>query len=47
MPMAGQALSLYRRLIAEGKSELDASAIVTLHPEPDETHPAAAVQGEE
>jgi 3-hydroxyisobutyrate dehydrogenase-like beta-hydroxyacid dehydrogenase len=32
MPMAGQALGLYRRLIAEGKSELDASAILTLHP---------------
>jgi 3-hydroxyisobutyrate dehydrogenase-like beta-hydroxyacid dehydrogenase len=34
MPMAGQALSLYRQLIAQGKSELDASAILTLHPEP-------------
>jgi 3-hydroxyisobutyrate dehydrogenase-like beta-hydroxyacid dehydrogenase len=32
MPMAEQALSLYRRLIAQGKSELDASAILTLHP---------------
>jgi 3-hydroxyisobutyrate dehydrogenase-like beta-hydroxyacid dehydrogenase len=34
MPMASQALSLYRQLIAEGKSEFDASAILTLHPEP-------------
>jgi 3-hydroxyisobutyrate dehydrogenase-like beta-hydroxyacid dehydrogenase len=34
MPMASQALSLYRQLIAVGKSELDASAILTLHPEP-------------
>ena len=33
MPMAGQALSLYRQLIAQGKSELDASAILTLHSE--------------
>ena len=32
MPMASQALSLYRKLIAQGKSELDASAILTLHP---------------
>jgi 3-hydroxyisobutyrate dehydrogenase-like beta-hydroxyacid dehydrogenase len=32
MPMAEQALSLYRQLIAQGKSELDASAILTLHP---------------
>jgi 3-hydroxyisobutyrate dehydrogenase-like beta-hydroxyacid dehydrogenase len=34
MPMAGQALSLYRQLIAQGKSELDAAAILTLHPSP-------------
>ena len=34
MPMAGQALGLYRQLIAQGKGELDASAILTLHPEP-------------
>lgn len=34
MPMASQALSLYRQLIAQGKSEFDASAILTLHPEP-------------
>jgi 3-hydroxyisobutyrate dehydrogenase-like beta-hydroxyacid dehydrogenase len=33
MPMAGQALALYRQLITQGKSELDASAILTLHPE--------------
>jgi len=32
MPMATQALTLYRQLIAQGKSELDAAAIVTLHP---------------
>jgi 3-hydroxyisobutyrate dehydrogenase len=32
MPMAGQALNLYRQLIAQGKSELDASAILTLDP---------------
>jgi 3-hydroxyisobutyrate dehydrogenase-like beta-hydroxyacid dehydrogenase len=31
MPMAGLALSLYRQLIAQGKCELDASAILTLH----------------
>ncbi len=34
MPMAGQALALYRQLITQGKSELDASAILTLYPEP-------------
>ena len=34
MPMASQALSLYRQLIAQGKSELDASAILTLYPQP-------------
>jgi 3-hydroxyisobutyrate dehydrogenase len=33
MPMATQALTLYRLLIAQGKSELDAAAIVTLYPE--------------
>src|SRR5262245_48540132 len=32
MPMASQALTLYRRLVAAGKSELDASAVVTLYP---------------
>src|SRR5262249_22299457 len=34
MPMAAQALTLYRLLIAEGKGELDGTAIVTLYPEP-------------
>jgi 3-hydroxyisobutyrate dehydrogenase-like beta-hydroxyacid dehydrogenase len=33
MPMASQALTLYRLLVASGKSELDASAIVSLYPE--------------
>lgn len=32
MPMASQALTLYRLLIASGKSELDATAIVSLYP---------------
>ncbi len=32
MPMASQALTLYRLLIAAGKSELDAAAVVTLFP---------------
>ena len=35
MPMAAQALTLYRLLIAQGKAELDGSAILTLYPEPD------------
>jgi len=35
MPMAAQALTLFRLLIAQGKSELDGSAILTLYPEPD------------
>jgi 3-hydroxyisobutyrate dehydrogenase len=34
MPMAAQALTLYRLLIAQGKGELDGSAILTLYPEP-------------
>jgi 3-hydroxyisobutyrate dehydrogenase len=34
MPMAAQALTLYRLLIAEGKGELDGAAIVTIYPEP-------------
>ncbi|MEJ0074872.1 MAG: NAD(P)-dependent oxidoreductase [Alphaproteobacteria bacterium] len=34
MPMASQALTLYRLLVAAGKSELDASAVVTLYPKP-------------
>jgi 3-hydroxyisobutyrate dehydrogenase len=33
VPMAGQALNLYRQLIAQGKSELDGAAILTLHPQ--------------
>jgi 3-hydroxyisobutyrate dehydrogenase-like beta-hydroxyacid dehydrogenase len=33
MPMASQALTLYRLLVASGQSELDASAIVSLYPE--------------
>ena len=37
MPMASQALTLYRLLIASGKSELDAAAVVTLYP-PGEAH---------
>jgi 3-hydroxyisobutyrate dehydrogenase-like beta-hydroxyacid dehydrogenase len=32
MPMASQALTLYRLLVAAGKSELDATAVVTLFP---------------
>jgi 3-hydroxyisobutyrate dehydrogenase-like beta-hydroxyacid dehydrogenase len=32
MPMAAQALTLYRLLVAGGKSELDAGAVVTLYP---------------
>jgi 3-hydroxyisobutyrate dehydrogenase-like beta-hydroxyacid dehydrogenase len=32
MPMAAQALTLYRLLVASGRSELDAGAIVTLYP---------------
>ena len=32
MPMASQALTLYRLLVAAGKSELDATAVVTLYP---------------
>jgi 3-hydroxyisobutyrate dehydrogenase-like beta-hydroxyacid dehydrogenase len=34
MPMASQALTLYRLLIASGKSEMDATAVVTLYPKP-------------
>jgi 3-hydroxyisobutyrate dehydrogenase-like beta-hydroxyacid dehydrogenase len=33
MPMASQALTLYRLLVAAGKSELDAAAVVTLYPQ--------------
>jgi len=32
MPMASQALTLYRLLVASGKSELDAAAVVSLYP---------------
>lgn len=35
MPMASQALTLYRLLVASGKSELDAAAVVTLYPPSD------------
>jgi 3-hydroxyisobutyrate dehydrogenase-like beta-hydroxyacid dehydrogenase len=34
MPMAAQALTLYRLLVAQGKGELDGAAIVTLYPQP-------------
>jgi 3-hydroxyisobutyrate dehydrogenase-like beta-hydroxyacid dehydrogenase len=33
MPMAAQALTLYRLLAASGRTELDGSAVVTLYPE--------------
>jgi len=32
MPMAAQALTLYRLLVASGRSEMDAGAVVTLYP---------------
>jgi 3-hydroxyisobutyrate dehydrogenase-like beta-hydroxyacid dehydrogenase len=35
MPMTTQALTLFRMLVAQGKSELDGAAIVTLLPEPE------------
>ncbi|MDO8878197.1 MAG: NAD(P)-dependent oxidoreductase [Pseudolabrys sp.] len=34
MPMASQALTLFRLLVAGGKSELDATAVVSLYPKP-------------
>jgi 3-hydroxyisobutyrate dehydrogenase-like beta-hydroxyacid dehydrogenase len=34
MPMAAQALTLYRLLVAQGKAELDGTAVLTLYPEP-------------
>jgi 3-hydroxyisobutyrate dehydrogenase-like beta-hydroxyacid dehydrogenase len=37
MPMLSQALTLFRMMVAQGKSELDGAGIVTLLPEP-ETH---------
>jgi 3-hydroxyisobutyrate dehydrogenase-like beta-hydroxyacid dehydrogenase len=33
MPMAAQALTLYRLLVAQGKAELDGTAVLTLYPE--------------
>jgi 3-hydroxyisobutyrate dehydrogenase len=36
MPMASQALTLYRLLVAAGYSELDATAVVTLYPKASE-----------
>jgi 3-hydroxyisobutyrate dehydrogenase-like beta-hydroxyacid dehydrogenase len=33
MPMASQALTLYRLLVTSGKSELDAASVVTLYPQ--------------
>jgi 3-hydroxyisobutyrate dehydrogenase-like beta-hydroxyacid dehydrogenase len=33
MPMASQALTLYRMLVAAGKSEMDAAAVITLYPQ--------------
>ena len=35
MPMAAQATTLFRLLVAQGKSELDGAAVVTLIPEPE------------
>lgn len=35
MPMASQALTLFRLLVASGNSELDGSSVVTLLPEPE------------
>lgn len=34
LPMTSQALTLFRMLVAQGKSELDGAAVVTLIPEP-------------
>ena len=34
MPMASQALTLFRLLVSQGKSELDGAAVVTLYPQP-------------
>ncbi len=34
MPMAGQALTLFRLLNAAGKSELDGAAVLTVWPDP-------------
>jgi 3-hydroxyisobutyrate dehydrogenase len=38
MPMASQAVTLYRLLVASGKSELDAASVVTLYPHGDDAH---------
>jgi 3-hydroxyisobutyrate dehydrogenase-like beta-hydroxyacid dehydrogenase len=35
LPMAGQATTLFRMLVAQGKSELDGAAVITLIPPPD------------
>lgn len=40
MPMAAQALTLYRLLIASGRAEMDAGAVVTLYPRADIATPA-------
>jgi 3-hydroxyisobutyrate dehydrogenase-like beta-hydroxyacid dehydrogenase len=34
MPMAAQATTLFRLMVAQGKSELDGAGLVTLFPEP-------------
>ena len=40
--MASQALTLFRLLVASGKSELDGSSVVTLLPEPEPVSEAPA-----
>ncbi len=40
MPMAAQALTLYRLLVASGRSEMDAGAVVTLYPRAGAATPA-------
>lgn len=35
LPMASQALTMFRLLVASGKSELDGSSVITLFPEPE------------
>ncbi|HLW26677.1 MAG TPA: NAD(P)-dependent oxidoreductase [Kiloniellales bacterium] len=37
MPMAATATTLFRLLVAQGHSELDGAAVVTLYPEPDKS----------
>jgi 3-hydroxyisobutyrate dehydrogenase-like beta-hydroxyacid dehydrogenase len=34
MPMSSQALTLFRMLVAAGKSELDGTAVISLIPKP-------------